>query len=157
MLYNIDINKQKGKIMIKEFEDVRQWKKIRGIGGSEDAPMKDRLQSQWQRVIQEVIEIHEAIVLEDDEEFMDAIGDTIVTLINIADIKGVTAEECLEKAFGVIKLRKGLTRPTGDFVRYAKLSQEDQEICDMKQGSKGNQYFAEEQLSHLNPVNFIKD
>lgn len=141
--------------MIKEFEEVRQWKKIRGIGGDDTTPMKDRLQSQWQRVIRECIEIHDAIVLEDHEEFVDAVGDTVVTLINIADIKGVSAEECLAKAFNVIKLRKGLTTVNGDFVRYAKLSKEDQEICDVKQGSPGEQYFSEDIF--LEPSNFKKD
>lgn len=143
--------------MINEFEDVRQWKKIRGIGGDETNHISVRLQSQMQRVFQEVVEIHEALVLDDHDEFMDAVGDTIVTLINIADIKGVKAEDCLAQAFNVIKLRKGLTRPTGDFVRYAKLSAEDQAICDMKQGNKGSQYFAEEDLCKLEPENFVKD
>jgi len=142
--------------MIKQFQEVRDWKAIRGIGGSEDAPMKDRLQSQYQRVMQECIEIHEAIVLNDDEEFMDAVGDTIVTLINIADIKGVSAEDCLKQAFDVIELRKGLTRPSGDFVRYAKLSKEDQELCDKLQGNPGNQYFTEEALQTLQPKDFVK-
>lgn len=142
--------------LINEFQQVRDWKEIRGIGGAEDAPMKDRLQSQYQRVMQEAIEIHEAIVLEDDEELIDAIGDTIVTLINIADIKGIKAEDCLEQAFNVIKLRKGLTRPTGDFVRYAKLSDSDKQICDEKQGNPGDQYFTEDMLSVLKPENFKK-
>lgn len=140
--------------MIKEFEEVRQWKKIRGIGGDESAPMNERLQSQFQRVMQECIEIHEAIVLNDHEEFMDAIGDTIVTLINIADIKGVTAEECLAKAFNVIKLRKGLTRDSGDFVRYAKLTEAQKSICDKQQGNPGDQYFGSDQLEHLVPSDF---
>lgn len=142
--------------MIKEFEDVRQWKKIRGIGGDENTPMHTRVQSQFQRVMQEVIEIHEALVLEDEEEFMDAVGDTIVTLINIADIKGYSAEDCLAKAFGVIKLRKGITQPAGDFVRYAKLSQEDKDWCDEHQGNPGDQYFGSNQLSVLTPADFKK-
>jgi hypothetical protein len=142
--------------MIKQFQEVRDWKAIRGIGGSEDAPMNERLQSQFQRVIQECIEIHESIVLDDHEEFMDAIGDTIVTLINIADIKGVTAEDCLKQAFDVIKYRKGLTRPSGDFVRYGKLSKEDQEICDKLQGNPGSEYFTEEALQTLQPKDFVK-
>ena len=142
---------------MKEFQEVRDWKAIRGIGGSEDAPMNERLQSQFQRVMQECIEIHEAIVLDDHEEFMDAIGDTIVTLINIADIKGVKAEDCLAQAFNVIKLRKGITRPTGDFVRYGKLNDEDKAICDQQQGSPNNEYFSEEALGILKPKNFKKD
>jgi NTP pyrophosphatase (non-canonical NTP hydrolase) len=142
--------------MIKEFEEVRQWKKIRGIGGDDSAPLEQRLQSQFQRVMQECIEIHEAIVMDDHEEFMDAIGDTIVTLINIADIKGVSAEDCLAQAFNVIKLRKGLTRETGDFVRYAKLSVPDQNVCDRQQGNHGEQYFTEDALQTLRPSDFKK-
>ena len=138
----------------KQFEDVRNWKKIRGIGGSEDAPRKDRLQSQYQRFMQEGVEIHDAIVLDDEDELQDAIGDTIVTLINLADIAGYKAEDCLEKAFNVINLRKGLTRETGDFVRYAKLSDKDQEICDAKQGNPGDQYFLDEMKESLNPDSF---
>lgn len=143
--------------MIKEFEDVRQWKEIRGIGGDAGQSLDKRLQSQFQRVYQEVGEIHEAVVLEDWEEFEDAIGDTIVTLINIAAIKGVPAEECLAKAFNVIRLRKGLTRPTGDFVRFGKLSKEDQLICDEKQGNAGDQYFTEDAFSFLTPDSFKKN
>lgn len=142
--------------MIKEFNDVRQWKEIRGIGADNGLSLDKRLQSQFQRVQQEVLEVHEAIVLEDWDEFEDAIGDAIVTLINIADIKGVNAEECLAKAFNVIKLRKGLTRPSGDFVRYSKLSKEDQLICDGKQGNAGDQYFEESALNWLTPDSFKK-
>ena len=140
--------------MIQEFEEVRQWKKIRGIGADNGLSLDKRLQSQFQRVQQEISEIHDAIVLEDWDEFQDAIGDAIVTLINIADIRGDKAEECLAKAFNVIKLRKGLTRPTGDFVRYAKLSQEHKEICDKQQGNDGNEYFLESNIANLSPDNF---
>jgi hypothetical protein len=140
--------------MIKEFQQVREWKSKRGIGGNEDTPMNERLQSQFQRVIQEVIEIHEAVVLNDHEEFVDAIGDTIVTLINIADIKGELAEDCLAKAFGVIKLRKGITRESGDFVRYGKLDDEGKKWCDENQGNPGNQYFKEEDIDKLTSENF---
>lgn len=142
--------------MIKDFEDVRQWKKIRGIGSNNDMSLDKRLQSQFQRVQQEITEIHEAIVLEDWDEFQDAIGDAIVTLINIADIRGDYAEDCLAKAFNVIKLRKGLTRPTGDFVRYGKLNDSDKEICDLKQGNPGNEYFSVNDLPKLKPENFKK-
>ena len=139
---------------MKEFEEVREWKEIRGIGADNGLSLDKRLQSQFQRVQQEVTEIHEAIVLEDWDEFIDAIGDSIVTLINIAGIKGLKAEDCLAKAFSVIKLRKGLTRPSGDFIRYGKLSQAQKEICDAKQGNPGNEYFLESDISKLSPTNF---
>ena len=141
-------------IQNEQFELVRQWKKIRGIGADNGLSLDKRLQSQFQRVQQEITEIHDAIVLEDWDEFKDAIGDAIVTLINIADIRGDLAEECLEKAFSVIKLRKGLTRPSGDFVRYGKLKEADKSICDLKQGNSGNEYFEEAALTWLEPNNF---
>lgn len=141
-------------MIIEQFELVRQWKKIRGVGGNPNDPLMHRLQSQYQRVMQEVVEIHEAMVDNDDDEFQDAIGDAIVTLINLADIADYDAEKCLEKAFNVIKLRKGITREVGDFVRYAKLSDEDKLICDEKQGSPGSEYFDASLLDKLEPANF---
>ncbi len=142
--------------MIKEFQEVRNWKEIRGIGADNGLSLDKRLQSQFQRVQQEVSEVHEAIVLEDWDEFEDGLGDSIVTLINIVSMKGLNAEDCLARAFNVIKYRKGLTRPTGDFVRYGKLSDEDKLICDEKQGNPGNQYFEESALEYLTPEHFKK-
>jgi NTP pyrophosphatase (non-canonical NTP hydrolase) len=138
--------------MIKEFEAVRNWATIRGVGGSEITDQT--IQTGYQRFLQEAIEIHEALVLEDEEEFQDAIGDTIVTLINLAEMKGYKAEDCLGKAFGVIELRKGLTTPEGSFVRYGKLSEEDKNKCDKLQGNPGDQYFGRNQLDLLGPDDF---
>lgn len=139
-----------------KFENVRSWSTIRGIGADESKSLDKRLQSQMQRVFQEVNEIHEALVVEDWEEFEDACGDAIVTIINIAKIKGMKAEECLAKAFGVIEFRKGLTRDAGDFVRYGKLNDEDKKICDIQQGNPGNQYFLPENIVNLTPQSFKK-
>jgi uncharacterized protein YabN with tetrapyrrole methylase and pyrophosphatase domain len=133
--------------MIKEFEEVRNWSSQRGIGGKDP-------QVQLQRVLQEVTEIHDGICNEDNEEIMDAIGDSIVTLINLAKLYNFTAEEALESAFGVIKYRKGITTPRGDFVRYGKLSDDDKKWCDIAQGNPGNEYFTEEALHSLNPSDF---
>lgn len=135
--------------MIEKFENVRQWGAIRGIGDNTDP------QVQYQRFGQEGLEIHKALIEDDIEEFKDAIGDTIVTLINLAKTKGINAEDCLDIAFGVIELRKGLNK-NGSFVRYAKLSKEEQEICDIKQGNPGYQYFEKEKLNTLKPENFLK-
>lgn len=139
---------------MKRFEDVRNWAKVRGIG-SLNIDENTRMQSQYQRVLQEVVEIHDAMVIEDHEEFIDAIGDTIVTLVNLANMKNEKAEDCLDSAFGVIEFRKGLISETGDFVRYAKLSLDDQSICDMQQGNDGNEYFLP--TTKLKPENFKRD
>ena len=133
---------------IKEFESVRNWGKMRGIDGA-------TFQRQYQRVLQEVVEIHDAYNNEDMDEVADAIGDTIVTLINLAKTVNMDAEDCLKSAFSVIERRKGLTK-NGDFIRYAKLSDEERELCDEKQGNPGNQYFDAVYLPTLAPGNFKK-
>jgi NTP pyrophosphatase (non-canonical NTP hydrolase) len=135
--------------VLKEFEAVRQWGAIRGIGSAS-------FQRQYQRVLQEVVEIHDAYNNEDMDEVSDAIGDTIVTLINLAKTVNMNAEDCLKGAFDVIELRKGLNKD-GDFVRYGKLNDADKAICDKKQGNSGDQYFERYALDTLTPDNFKKD
>lgn len=134
--------------MIKEFQEVRNWGAMRGIDGA-------TFQKQYQRVLQEIVEIHDEYNKGNHHEVKDAIGDSIVTLINLAKTVGENAEDCLAQAFGVIELRKGLNFD-GDFVRYGKLSKEDQLICDEKQGNPGNQYFDPSMLSLLEPSDFQK-
>lgn len=116
------------------FEKVREWGKLRGV----DSVDSD---TQYQRFLQEAVEIHDAMIKGDIEAFDDAIGDTIVTLINLANTKGLKAENCLENAYEVIANRKGLTTDKGDFIRYAKLSEQDRLECDLRQGNPGCEYF----------------
>lgn len=120
--------------MIQEFEAVRHWAAIRGVNGA-------TTDVQYQRFLQEAVEIHDAITKQDEEEFQDAIGDTIVTLINLAVTGGYSAEDCLQKAFEVIEKRKGLTTHNGDFIRYGKLGETEQAICDKLQGNPGSEYW----------------
>ena len=123
--------------MIKQFNDVRKWAAIRGINKVEP-------QVQYQRFLQEAVEIHDAMINKDEDEFMDAIGDTIVTLINLANTKGYKAEDCLYKAFRVIEKRKGFTTKRGDFVRWGKLDNYSKNLCDIRQGNPGNEYYTDE-------------
>jgi hypothetical protein len=134
--------------MIKEFEDIRNWGNIRGLSGANP-------DVQYQRFLQEAIEIHEAMINNDEGEFKDAIGDTIVTLINLAKTKGYLAEDCLSEAFNVIELRKGINK-NGSFVRYGKLSDEDKKWCDEHQGNHNNEYFKKFLLGTFKPEHFIK-
>ena len=145
--------------MIKEFEAIRQWKSIRGIGGIGEVSEHERFKnavSQYNRFLQEGNEILDALVLDDMHEFKDALGDTIVTLVNLAKIMDVDLEIGLGQAFDVIELRKGITTPVGDFVRYGKLSNENKIWCDDNQGNPGNEYFDKSALDTLTPQNFIK-
>ena len=119
------------------WQRVRQWASIRGINSVEP-------DTQYQRFLQEAVEIHDAMIKNDKHEFRDAIGDTIVTLINLANTQGFNAEECLEEAFRVIEHRKGITTDKGDFVRYGKLDGYMRSICDEKQGNPGSEYFTKD-------------
>ncbi len=134
-----------------QFQAVRQWSDIRDIGGAHPDP-----QVQTQRMLQEAIEVHDAVTNNDREEIMDACGDTVVTLVNLCKLYDFTLEEALEAAFSVIKYRKGITTPRGDFIRYGKLSNEDKEWCDVSQGSPGEEYFTETALESLTPPDFVK-
>lgn len=122
---------------IEEFSKVREWGKIRGLD-------KSNFHSQFQKLMQETAEIHEAYIENDMLEVKDAIGDSIVVLINLATSVGVEAEDCLEEAFKVIELRKGLTKG-GNFVRYTKLSNLEKAICDTYQGNFNEEYFLKEE------------
>ena len=133
--------------MINEFENVRNWGKMRGIEGAKP-------EVQLYRMLEEVSEVAKGLAENDEHEFKDAIGDTIVTLIMLAGTKGYKAEDCLDQAFGVIKYRKGLNK-NGSFVRYGKLSDEEKKICDEKQGNPGNEYFTPEALEILTPKDFL--
>ncbi len=135
--------------MIKEFEAIRDWSSIRGIGGKD-------AQVQFQRCMQELTEIHDAMCNNDFTEMKDAVGDTIVTLINLAKILGFNAEDGLEQAFNVIELRKGIRTERGDFVRYRKLDMQDRQWCDRLQGSPASEYFDKSMLDHLGPEDFMK-
>lgn len=119
------------------FDRVRNWASIRGINSVEP-------DTQYQRFLQEAVEIHDAMIKNDIEAFDDAIGDTIVTLINLASTKGLKAEVSLEHAFNVIEYRKGITTEKGDFIRYAKLSDAQKLECDLRQGNPGSEYFDED-------------
>lgn len=73
--------------------------------------------AQLNKVMEEVGEIaHEVSRNRYGNEFRDAIGDTLVTLIILADIASARPTDCLELAYREIKDRKGVTKD-GTFVK----------------------------------------
>lgn len=52
----------------------------------------------------------------DSDEMQDALGDTAVTLIILADILGYNIIDCLAEAYSVISKRKGETK-NGSFIK----------------------------------------
>lgn len=74
--------------------------------------------AQLNKVIEEVGEMAHEICRNRYESGMmsDAIGDTLVTVIILADILGYDPIDCLEEAYNTIKERKGITQD-GTFVK----------------------------------------
>lgn len=81
-------------------KQVEQWSADKGLNKSD--PTK-----QFLKVSEEFGEIAAALARNDRDEFKDAVGDTIVTLIILAQQQGTNVEECLELAYNVIKGRTG--------------------------------------------------
>ena len=73
--------------------------------------------AQWIKACEELNELREAIVNEDRVEAIDAVGDTVVCLINICALLDVNLTDCLEAAYETIKNRKGFMNAEGIFVK----------------------------------------
>lgn len=82
---------------------VVTWGKDKGI------IKKGNSYKQFAKVVEEVSEIGTALGKDDIEMLIDAIGDSIVTLIILATQNGLTTEQCLTYAYNEIKDRTGKT------------------------------------------------
>ena len=74
--------------------------------------------AQLNKVIEEVGEVAHEVTREryNTDEMADGIGDTLVTIIILADIVGLDPMECLSMAYNTIKDRKGHT-DNGTFIK----------------------------------------
>ena len=96
-----------------EFEPIRDWAKERGIYE------KGNIDTQFKKLLEEVNELKQGLENENDEEIIDAIGDCVVVLTNLANFIDVDIEYCINIAYKVIKNRKG-QMINGTFVKDAK-------------------------------------
>jgi hypothetical protein len=71
------------------------------------------------------------ILKEDSAEFIDAIGDMVVVLTNLAALEGVKIEDCVVSAYDVIKSRKG-KMINGTFVKENPQTQNGIEVSKSK-------------------------
>ncbi|AXY24926.1 hypothetical protein CL176_02180 [Suicoccus acidiformans] len=76
--------------------------------------------AQFTKVEEEVAEIGEALESGDKTELMDAIGDTFVTIVILAQQSGLSFLDCVRMAYNEIKDRKGQLID-GVFVKEADL------------------------------------
>lgn len=99
--------------MDKLIQQVQQWSIDKGLhNGNPDR--------QALKFYEEAGEVGAALSRNDVEALKDGIGDTVVTLIILAQQHGMTLEECLQYAYDEIKDRKGETI-NGTFIKQADL------------------------------------
>ena len=83
------------------FDLIRQWAEDKGIYKSGDA------RTQYVKLMEEAGELAQAILKNDEHEVIDAIGDMVVVLTNLAKLRGHNIEDCIKSAYDVIKSRQG--------------------------------------------------
>ncbi len=93
-----------------EFQSIRDWAQQRGIYEKGDA------KTQYIKLMEEAGELANAILKNNDDEFVDAIGDCVVVLTNLAKLKGHNIEDCINSAYSEIANRKGEMK-NGSFVK----------------------------------------
>lgn len=90
---------------------VVQWSEARKI-----IPNSTPL-AQWKKGMEEMEELRDALRDNNREEAIDAVGDTVVCLINICALLDVNLTDCLEAAYLQIKDRRGYMNAEGIFVK----------------------------------------
>ena len=98
---------------LKMFENIRQWAKDRGLY-EKGNPMV-----QYVKLQEEAGELAKALLKDDQPEVIDAIGDMVVVLTNLAHQRGVHIETCIAEAYKVISKRTG-KMINGTFVKDEK-------------------------------------
>jgi NTP pyrophosphatase (non-canonical NTP hydrolase) len=84
-----------------EFAPIREWAKAKGILSNGDE------RTQYVKLQEEAGELAKALLNNDQFEVIDAIGDCVVVLTNLAALRGVTIEDCVNTSYNVIAKRSG--------------------------------------------------
>tara|TARA_R100001443_G_scaffold65649_2_gene74879 strand:+ start:3377 stop:4234 length:858 start_codon:yes stop_codon:yes gene_type:complete len=92
------------------FNRIRQWADERGLYDKGDA------KTQYLKLMEEAGELGRALLKDNLEEQIDAIGDMVVVLTNLSELIDVPIEECIESAYEVISKRTG-KMVNGTFVK----------------------------------------
>ena len=92
------------------FDLIRQWAKEKGILDKGDA------KTQLIKLYEETGELSQSLLNNDKEGIIDAIGDSVVVLTNLAELNGVSIETCMQSAYDEISSRTG-RMVNGTFVK----------------------------------------
>jgi NTP pyrophosphatase (non-canonical NTP hydrolase) len=105
-----DGKKKKKKKTPNVYDLIRTWASDKGIYKSGDS------RTQYIKLMEEAGELAEALLKNDETEVIDAIGDMVVVLTNLAKLRGHNIEDCVVSAYDVIKSRQG-KMVNGTFVK----------------------------------------
>jgi len=83
------------------FNRIRTWAETRGLYE------KGNVMVQYVKLQEEAGELAKALLKDDQPEVIDAIGDMVVVLTNLAHQRGVYIETCIQSAYEVINKRTG--------------------------------------------------
>ena len=91
--------------------DVVRWSEARKIIPN-STPF-----AQAMKAVEEINELVDALREDKREDAIDAVGDTVVCLINVCALMDVNLVDCLEAAYQQIKDRRGYMNEQGIFVK----------------------------------------
>ena len=83
------------------FDLIRDWAATRGLYEKGDP------NTQYVKLQEECGELAKAMLQDDKPEIVDAIGDIVVVLTNLAHLQGYDIEHCIDEAYKVIAARTG--------------------------------------------------
>lgn len=88
-------------IFTDEFQLIRDWAREKGILDEGD------IKTQFIKLHEEVGELAQSILKKNSNEFVDAIGDCVIVLTNLAALAGVKIENCINDSYKEISKRNG--------------------------------------------------
>ena len=83
------------------FDLIRDWAATRGLYTEGNS------HTQFVKLMEETGELAKALLKDDQPEVVDAIGDIVVVLTNLAHLQGYDIEYCIDEAYSVIAARTG--------------------------------------------------
>lgn len=101
-----------------KFDLIRAWAEERGLYAKGD------VKTQYVKLGEEFGELGKSIIQDNSGELVDAIGDMVVVLTNLAHLAGFKIEDCIDAAYDEIKDRKG-KMVGGSFVKQGPVNAEE--------------------------------
>ena len=99
-LYPVGVRQQNAR-SVAHFDLIREWAKERGLYDKGDT------KTQTLKLLEEAGEICRAVLKNNHDDVVDGIGDCVVVLTNLAELQGISIEECIAQAYNEIKNRTG--------------------------------------------------